>query len=87
MTGSEFRAIRKSLGLTSAQWGQALGYGRTPESAGVSVRKLERKPDRAVPETVARLAVMLRLNGIPRGWTSEPREVAKAIWRRPSRGR
>lgn len=79
MTGSEFAAIRKQLGLTSEEWGLALGYGRSAKSAGVSVRKLEIKRERAIPETVARLALLLSLRGrIPHGWTSEPQEAAKA---------
>lgn len=65
MTGSELASIRKSLGLTSEEWGLALGYGRTAKSAGVSVRKLEMKHDRNIPETVARLALMLKFHGRP----------------------
>ena len=66
MTGSELAAIRKSLGLSTTQWGRALGYSGTDASVSASVRRLEARHDDAIPTTVGRLALMYDRYGVPR---------------------
>ncbi len=63
MTGRQFRAIRKRLGLTASQWGRALGYVGTDASVSVSVYRLEGRKD-AVPPQVELLARFRKRYGI-----------------------
>jgi hypothetical protein len=64
MTGPEFAAIRKSLGLTTAAWGRAIGYTGTDNVVASGVRRYE-SSGREIPTWIARLALMYGRHGIP----------------------
>lgn len=64
MTGPEFRAIRKQLGLTTIQWGRAFGYEGSDNTISVMIRRYE-SGGRPLPPWIARLAAMYRDHGIP----------------------
>jgi transcriptional regulator with XRE-family HTH domain len=65
MTGPEFAAIRKSLGLSVIETGRALGYQGTDETVSVTVRRYEALNGRKIPPWIARLAQMYARYGIP----------------------
>ena len=71
MTPAQMKAIRQALGLSTAQWGRALGYRGA--NVQVQVRQLENgvKP---IPRFVARLALMFERHGVPEGWLEEELE-------------
>ena len=64
MTGPDFCAIRKSLGLSTIQWGRAIGYTGTDNTVSVGVRRYE-SGARPLPPWIARLAHMYGFVGIP----------------------
>jgi transcriptional regulator with XRE-family HTH domain len=66
MTGPEFAAIRKSLGLSVIEFGRAIGYQGTNETVSVTVRRYEAPNGRKIPPWIARLARMYQRYGIPR---------------------
>lgn len=57
MNGSQFRAIRESMGLTSVQFAEALGYGGNPKNMRQTIHRYE--IGESVPPIVARLAWLL----------------------------
>jgi len=63
MTGAELADIRRSLGLSTNQMGRALGYHGP--NMHVTVRRYERG-ERPVPPTIARLAEMFKMHGVPK---------------------
>jgi transcriptional regulator with XRE-family HTH domain len=65
MTGPEFAAIRKSLGLSVVAFGRALGYQGTDDTVSVTVRRYEAPNGREIPPWIARLARMYERYGIP----------------------
>lgn len=75
MTGDELKAIRKGLGLTTLEFGRALGYQGNANTVSVQVRQMETdmKP---VKPWIARLADMYRRHGVPAGWTDPTPEGA-----------
>ena len=64
MTGPEFRAIRKHLGLTLYAWGRALGYSGNRNTIQCAVQRYE-KGERDIPPWIAKLAEMYERHGIP----------------------
>lgn len=65
LTGSELRAIREALGVSTAEFGRALGsQAKDDKSAQVYVRRFE-SMGRSIPEGIARLALMFEAHGIP----------------------
>jgi len=65
MRASEFRAIRKGLGLTAYQWGKLLGYRGSATVIKIQISRMERAR-RDIPAQVALLAESYRANGVPR---------------------
>jgi len=65
MPPSEFKAIRKGLGLTDEQWGKLLGYKCNPNAMRVLISQMESGKQRITPQ-VALLAESYRDNGVPR---------------------
>jgi hypothetical protein len=65
MTGPEFSAIRKRLGLSVISWGRALGYQGTDDTVSVTVRRYEAPNGREIPPWIARLALMYDRYGVP----------------------
>jgi transcriptional regulator with XRE-family HTH domain len=63
MTPSEFKAIRKSLGLSTIAMGRALGYEGADNSVSVTIRRYE-AGTRPIPPTVAVLMEMFRRHGV-----------------------
>ena len=68
MTGPEFAAIRKSLGLSTVQWGRALGYTGNDNTVSVGIRRYE-SGARPLPPWIARLATMYGRHGVPAEFT------------------
>lgn len=68
MTPAEMKRIRHERGLSTAQWGRALGYRGA--NVQVQVRQLENgvKP---IPRFVERLARMFERHGVPEEWLEE----------------
>ncbi len=67
MTGPALAAIRKKLGLSTAQFGQALGYTGTDAVVSGTLRKLE-SGHRPISPPIARLATMFDRYGVPPEW-------------------
>lgn len=65
MTGPEFAAIRKSLGLSVVEFGRAFGYQGSDETVSVTVRRYEAPNGREIPPWIERLALMYEWYGIP----------------------
>jgi transcriptional regulator with XRE-family HTH domain len=67
MTGSELRAIRRSLGLTAREMAAALGDQGNHNTRSVNQRQLERgfKP---ITTAKARLAWYMARYGVPEEW-------------------
>ena len=65
MTGPEFAAIRKRLGLSTVEWGRALGYEGEDNTVSVTVRRYEAPNGRPLPPWIARLAAMYDRFGVP----------------------
>lgn len=53
MTGNEFRALRKHLGLGVVAFGRWLGYQGNDNTVAKTVRGYEKRRSRDIPETVA----------------------------------
>lgn len=64
MTGAEFKTIRIKLGRAPEAFARALGYSGSAQSCRTTTYCFE-SGHRAIPDTVARLAVMLGRHGIP----------------------
>jgi hypothetical protein len=64
VTGPELRAIRKRLGLTLWQMGQAIGYGGKRRNIANQIRQFEAGV-RPVPVPVGRLVYMFDKHGVP----------------------
>ena len=68
MTGKQFKAIRKKLGLTAAAWARALGFqGMETSSMTRSIYRYE-SGERGIPTRTERLAIMYKKHGIPDEW-------------------
>jgi transcriptional regulator with XRE-family HTH domain len=63
MTGSEFRAIRKSLGLSLREMGRAIGYEGTDDTVSAQINKYE-NGKRDIPPWIANLVTMYGKHGI-----------------------
>lgn len=63
MTGVEFAAIRKRLGLSVIEMGRALGYQGTDNTVSVTIRRYEKGAP--IPPWIARLAIMFDRYGVP----------------------
>lgn len=68
MTGPEFQAIRKRLGLSVIEMGRALGYEGKDNTVSVTVRRYEAPNGRPIPPWIARLAQMFDRHGVPRAF-------------------
>jgi hypothetical protein len=64
VTGDEFRSLRYELGLSTLQWGRALGYEGIPNSVRSTISRYE-TGGRPIPRVVALLAKMYAHHGIP----------------------
>jgi transcriptional regulator with XRE-family HTH domain len=64
MTGSDLKALRHALGLTTLQLGRALGYQGAPDTIKACVRRLECS-QRTIPRDKDKLATMYAKFGIP----------------------
>jgi transcriptional regulator with XRE-family HTH domain len=64
MTPSEFRAIRKRLGLSTTAMGRALGYEGRDNSVSVTIRRYEAGM-RPIPPAIAKLMTVYGRNGLP----------------------
>ena len=64
VSGSEFQAIRRRLGLSVVTFGRALGYAGNDNTVSTVVRRYE-SDGRPIPPAIGRLAVMLDRHGIP----------------------
>lgn len=64
MSKTEFREIRKRLGLSSDEFAIELGYEGTRNGNRKTIERFERGM-RAIPLPVAKLAFMLDTRGIP----------------------
>lgn len=67
MTGEEFKAIRRELGLSAKAFGAALGYTGVKNTISVQIRRYE-SGERPIPPWIERLAVMYGRHGIPSEW-------------------
>lgn len=67
MTGAEFKAIRKRLGLSRAAFGYVLGYQGKAMNVNTLIWQMERDKKRIMPWT-GRLAEMYSQHGIPCEW-------------------
>lgn len=67
MQGKDFKAIRKSLGLSVKEFGRALGYAGTENTISVQVRRYELN-SRPIPPWIERLAIMFKRHGVPPNW-------------------
>jgi transcriptional regulator with XRE-family HTH domain len=67
MNGAKLKEIRQAFNLSASAMGQALGYSGPKANIAVHIRRLERG-ERPVPPSVARLAHMFWMNGIPDEW-------------------
>lgn len=63
MNGAEFRSVREKLNLTTAAWGQALGYRASYSSVARQIRQYE-SGQRPIPPWIARLAGMYGRYGV-----------------------
>jgi hypothetical protein len=63
MTGSEFVAIRKRLGLSTVEMGRALGYEGQDNTVSVTVRRYE-SGMRPIPPTIAVLMGIYGSHGL-----------------------
>jgi transcriptional regulator with XRE-family HTH domain len=64
MTPAEFKAIRKSLGLSTVAMGRALGYAGNDNTVSVQIRQYE-SGGRTIPPWIARLVAMYGKHGVP----------------------
>jgi transcriptional regulator with XRE-family HTH domain len=67
MTGLELKAIRQKLGLSTIEFGRALGYEGADNTVSVTVRRYE-SAGREIPPWIGRLAFLLGRHGVPRRW-------------------
>ena len=67
MTGEELRTVRENLGLSTEKFGRALGYQGAYGIASRHIRRFE-SGARPIPQTIGRLAEMLRQHGVPEAW-------------------
>lgn len=67
MTGKEFAAVRKRLGLGVVEFGRAIGYQGSHDNVSLSVRRFERG-ERPVPVWIERLVTLYERHGIPPEW-------------------
>jgi len=68
MFGTEFKSIRKGLGLTVLQWARALGYAGSVKTVREQIAKYDRNV-RPIPPWIARLAMMYQRFGVPDDFT------------------
>jgi transcriptional regulator with XRE-family HTH domain len=68
MQGSQLKAIRRQLGLTTRELGAAIGYAGTPNTISVTIRRYEAGM-RPIPPWIARLAWYMGEYGVPPEWT------------------
>lgn len=68
MTGHELKAIRRALGLSTREFGAALGYRGNDNTRAVAIRLYE-SGARPIPPWIARLAEMFGRHGVPPHWT------------------
>ena len=70
MTGDEFRATRRRLGLSVVQWGLLLGYQGNLNTISKTVRGYEGRRAGDIPEHIGRLAWLLDrgLDMLPNQW-------------------
>ena len=64
MTGEELKVIRHGLGLSTTEFGRALGYAGELNTISVQIRRYE-SGAREIPPWIARLATMYARFGIP----------------------
>ena len=69
MDGQEFKRIRKSLKLSAAALGHALGYDGSDANIARTIYRLE--SGRPIPRPIARLLEMFDAFGVPRAWAGE----------------
>jgi len=67
MTGDDLNDIRTRLGLSTAQFGYALGFLGSKSNVSTTIRRFEHG-DKPVAPWIARLAIMFERYGIPPEW-------------------
>lgn len=65
--GKKMRVIRERLGLSTHEWGKALGYGGTGRSLDMQIRRFE-LGHRKIPRQTYRLMLMFEAYGVPPKW-------------------
>jgi transcriptional regulator with XRE-family HTH domain len=65
------KAIRRSLGLTTLEFGTAIGYQGNYNTIGVQIRRYE-SGARTIPPWISRLAWYMERYGVPPDWTIPP---------------
>lgn len=70
MTGDDLNEIRTRLGLSTAQFGYALGFSGSKSNVSTTIRRFEHG-DKPVPPWIARLAIMFDRYGVPREFHDE----------------
>jgi transcriptional regulator with XRE-family HTH domain len=68
MQGSQLKAIRRQLGLTTRELGAAIGYEGSPNTISVTIRRYEAGM-RPIPPWIARLVLYMGEYGVPPEWT------------------
>jgi transcriptional regulator with XRE-family HTH domain len=63
MQGTELKAIRRQLGLTTRELGAAIGYAGTPNTISVTIRRYEAGM-RPIPPWIATLALYMQRYGL-----------------------
>jgi transcriptional regulator with XRE-family HTH domain len=63
MQGSELKAIRRHLGLTTRELGAAIGYEGSPNTISVTIRRYEAGM-RPIPPWIATLALYMQRYGL-----------------------
>lgn len=64
MTGRQFKAVRRRLGLGVVQWGALLGYTGNATTISRTVRGYEGRGDDDIPGHIGRLAWLLNARGL-----------------------
>jgi transcriptional regulator with XRE-family HTH domain len=63
MQGSQLKAIRRQLGLTTRELGAAIGYEGSPNTISVTIRRYEAGM-RPIPPWIATLVLYMQRHGL-----------------------
>jgi len=64
MTGDDLNEIRCKLGLSTSEFGYALGFHGQRRGVSITIRRLE-SGEKEITPWVARLALMFEQHGVP----------------------